>query len=235
MPQHPPRPELAILQTAADSTDELLARTQCDAGVWSTLLCPCYQNPIRVMPKRFPILAAAMPAVALFASIWRQPPEALALETVRLHVNLPNLSHDEILASASHAVLARVVDVTPTEFRPGWVSRRVTLHIEDCWRGQAKQSESLIVHGGRLGNKVTFDSSAPELIPGERYVLYAQAYPGAGEWILAAGSQACAKVERDGAYDVVEMHGESLPVAGLRMRDREALVRMKPVQQGGGR
>jgi hypothetical protein len=183
------------------------------------------------LAARFPLLAVLLPTGAACLSLFApEAPMVKALngqqstpapiELVRVHTNLPELSHSRVVETSTLALCGRVLSITPFEFRPGWISRRVELSIEDCWHGDPRATEIVILHGGRLGNKVTIDDSAPDVRVGEEVVFYMQDVAGQVERLLSAGNQAVGRVTGPAYNRQVELRGVNIAINALVERDR---------------
>lgn len=183
------------------------------------------------MRSRFPLLAVLLPSAAACLSLFApEAPitKALAsaprapqqIEMVRVHTNLPELSHSQVVESSTMALCGRILSITPFEFRPGWISRRVELSVEDCWRGEPRATEIVILHGGRMGAKLTIDDSAPDVRVGEEVVFYLQDIAGQVERILSAGNQAVGRVSGPAHRREVALRGVNIAINALVVRDR---------------
>lgn len=189
------------------------------------------------LSPRSVLLAALFPALAALAtqSAPQQVPSdmqsvrsattpELQGATLRLYSNFPIIPHNQIAQASTDIVHARVQSVTPFEFRPGWISRRVVLEVANSWRGEATGTKEVIIHGGQLGYNTTVDDSAPELFVGEEIVAYIQEVGGEAGAIFTAGDQSSHMVvaDEDGRRHVM-LGQELLPLEDLILRDRVAI------------
>lgn len=180
------------------------------------------------MSSRFPFVATLLPVAALvYTSIFPTGPGHAAkspldrpVETMRICSTLPALSPEALVKSSNRIVRATVRSVTPFRFRPGWISRRVTLDIHECWKGESGSVETILLHGGRMGDSMTLDANTPDVAIGEEWVFYLQSVGGLEETLLAAGTQAAGKIGRDrSGAKVVAIGGGSVPLSSLKARD----------------
>jgi hypothetical protein len=133
------------------------------------------------------------------------------------------LSLRDLVREAQHVVLATAVDARVQRDARGRIVTDYTVRVEDVMKGDARGGGTLVMRalGGAIGDIGMHIEGEPELVLGERYVLFLHVLGDARTLRPVGMSQGVMPVEQQGSEEMVHPGGAGL---ALTQRARGQLV-----------